>query len=502
MKTQHKTTVPRKLCRAMVIVFTVIFFAICRQGLAAAAEEPAVHVKKAAFAGSFYPADKLSLQVLVDGYLKDTEKDVQGLPPGVFAIIAPHAGYIYSGKVASYAYNTIKGKGYRTVILLGSSHRAAFKGIALYPSGSWETPLGRVTIDTATGRKLSSMHKGIQVNPGVFDKEHSLEVQLPFLQRTLKDFKIVPLLTGSVDKQDLEALANAIGTILQQNRGKVLLVVSSDMSHYHPYSDAVRMDSSTLRSIEGLDCENLSEGIAKESNELCGAAGVLSAMMAARKLGGEAQILHYANSGDVTGDRSKVVGYSSVAFFKPEKRKNNPLNNQEKKKLLSIARKTLEEYVSAKTIPSMDVSEQRLKERMGAFVTLNIHGQLRGCIGMIKAVAPLYKAVIEMTVAASSNDMRFRPVSKGELKDITIEISVLTPLKPINNVDEIKVGTHGLYMVRGGNSGLLLPQVATHYNWSREEFLRQTCSKAGLPLDAWKDRETKIYIFSAQIFSE
>ncbi len=501
MKISNKAAASCKMAGILVMLAGAIVFAAA--GIAAQTEETAAQVKKPAFAGSFYPAGKPSLQVLVDNNLKDTEKEVADISPGPFAIMAPHAGYVYSGKVAAYAYNAIKGKGYKTVILLGSSHQEALRDIALYPSGAWETPLGRVQIDSAVGRKLASMCRNIKDNTGIFSKEHSLEVQLPFLQRTLQDFRIVPLLVGPMEEKDYRALADALKTTIQRGKGKVLLVVSSDMSHYHPYSDAVRMDSSTLKLIGELDWEALAKGLRQGGNELCGAPGVLTVMMVTKKLGGEARLLHYANSGDTAGDRSRVVGYGSVAFFNPDKKKAEPLlGNAEKKKLLSISRKTLEEYVSTRTVPDITVSEQKLLERMGAFVTLNIHGQLRGCIGYIKPVAPLYKAVIDMTVAASSNDMRFRPVTKGELKDITIEISVLTPLKLINSVNEIQVGTHGLYIVYGNNSGLLLPQVATHYHWGREEFLKQTCAKAGLPEGAWKDKEAKIYTFSAQIFSE
>jgi len=458
-------------------------------------------VKKPVFAGSFYPADRVSLQAMVDGYLKDAERTGDA-PDGVFAVIAPHAGYVYSGKTAAYSYNAARRKDITTVILLGSSHRSSFRGIALYPSGSWETPLGQVPVDIAMGRKMASLCRAVKNNPGAFDEEHSLEVQLPFLQRTLKDIKIVPLLTGAVEQQDVEALSEALVKVLKQHKGKILLVVSSDMSHYHPYSEAVRMDSSTLRLVAGLDAAGLIEGLAKKENELCGAPAVVASMMAAAKMRAEAEVLHYTNSGDTAGDRTRVVGYGSVAFWQPDGKAAPPIAAAEKKRLLVIARKTLEESVSSKTVPEIEVREPRLLEKSGVFVTLTIHGQLRGCIGYIKPVAPLYRSVIDMTVAASSKDMRFRPVTKGELKDITIEISVMSPLKLIASEDEIKVGTHGLYIVKGGNAGLLLPQVATQYKWSREEFLQNTCTKAGLPENAWKDRETKVYVFSAQIFSE
>jgi len=343
--------------------------------------QSAAPVRKPVFAGSFYPADKVSLQTMVDGYLKDAQRVGDALP-GVFAVIAPHAGYVYSGKTAAYSYNAARRKGITTVILLGSSHRSSFKGIALYPTGSWETPLGKVPVDSAMGRKMASLCEAVKNNPGAFDEEHSLEVQLPFIQRTLEGVKIVPLLTGAVERQDVEALSGALVTVLTQHRGRVLLVVSSDMSHYHPYSEAVRMDASTLKLVAGLDAAGLLEGLAKKENELCGAPAVVASMMAATKMGAEAEVLHYTNSGDTAGDRTRVVGYGSLAFWQPDgKAASSPLAAAERKRLLAIARKTLEEYVSSKTVPEIDVKDPRLLERRGVFVTLTIHGQLRGCIG-------------------------------------------------------------------------------------------------------------------------
>jgi AmmeMemoRadiSam system protein A len=194
------------------------------------------------------------------------------------------------------------------------------------------------------------------------------------------------------------------------------------------------------------------------------------------------------------------VGYSSFAFFYNDGERI--LNKKSQEVLLGIARKTLEEYVTRESIPRFDVKDKELLEKRGAFVTLKKRGELRGCIGYIQPLLPLYKAVVDMTVAAASKDMRFIPVHKGELRDIKIEISVLTPLRRITRLEEIEVGRHGIYIKKGDNSGLLLPQVATEYNWDREEFLRQTCIKAGLYRNAWKDKKTEIYTFTAQVISE
>lgn len=495
IKTLRKSaTIFLALCAAVTLLFV--------SSLAADAGQSGAVVKKAAFAGSFYPADRHELETLVDRYLKNAASEGCEGSPGTFAVIAPHAGYVYSGQVAACSYAALKGQKAKTVILLGSSHRASFDGVAVYPEGSWETPLGRVSIDSAMVKSLAASGGTIKQVPSVFDGEHSLEVQLPFLQRTFKDLKIVPLLTGRIQKEGIVKLSEILKGIMSRNKGRTVLVVSSDMSHYYSYNTAKTMDISTLRQIEGLSWEALYGGIAAKENELCGAPAVLAAMKMTRDIGGEAQVLGYANSGDTAGDRSRVVGYGSVLFAQSDHRDLPPLTGLEKKKLLSIARKTLDEYVTSKTVPHIDIKEGRLTQRSGVFVTLNRHGQLRGCIGSIKPVAPLNRSVVEMTVAAASRDTRFRPVADNEIKDISIEISVLSPLKPIKTPNEIEVGRHGLYIMKDGYSGLLLPQVATHYKWNREEFLRNTCSKAGLPEDAWKDKGARIFIFSAQVFSE
>ncbi|MBC7330666.1 AmmeMemoRadiSam system protein A [bacterium] len=180
----------------------------------------------------------------------------------------------------------------------------------------------------------------------------------------------------------------------------------------------------------------------------------------------------------------------------------NTLRVEEKKELLNIARTSIEEYLKNRRIPTFSPSSTTLLERKGAFVTLKKAGFLRGCIGMIEALKPLYQTVAEMAVAAAIEDPRFPPLTLDELPLITIEISVLSPLEEVKDIEEIEVGKHGLYIIRGFYRGLLLPQVATENNWDRETFLQHTCLKAGLPIDCWQDPETKIYKFSAEVFSE
>ncbi|MFH0795541.1 MAG: AmmeMemoRadiSam system protein B [Candidatus Omnitrophota bacterium] len=481
-------------------------------------------IRKPAVAGAFYPGDKKVLETMVEKYLAEVPASPK--VANIFGLISPHAGYQYSGKVAAYGFAQVKGKDYHTVILLGPSHQAFFEGIAIYPSGSWETPLGNVPVDAETAKIITEKCAFVKPDPPVFENEHSLEVQIPFLQKTLKNFKIVPIMFGGLKGNEYQSFTDALVGILRKRAGDVLVIASSDMSHYHPYEKAVQMDRLVLKSIEKIDPNDLIPDLNSGKAELCGASPVIALLLLAQNLDSEVKTLKYANSGDVTGDKGRVVGYGSVAFSyansnvgvgfirpaglinqAPTKLPGNSknggeLDKNEQKELLQIARKTLEEYIASGKTPHFEPKSSRLSERRGVFVTLKKKDSLRGCIGYIRPVEPLYQAVTEMAVSASTKDYRFPRVSAKELKEIKIEITVLSPLKLIDQVEEIEVGRHGLYISKGGLSGLLLPQVATEYGWNRQEFLEHTCQKAGLPPNAWKEKDSQIYIFSGQVFGE
>jgi AmmeMemoRadiSam system protein A len=292
------------------------------------------------------------------------------------------------------------------------------------------------------------------------------------------------------------------------------------MSHYPAYEDANEIDVMTGQLIKRGDIDGLEayieevkrRDIPNEQTLCCGIDGVKTVMEMRNILGeGEFRILKYANSGDSgLGDKSRVVGYlsmlMSIAGVSEERKamtmKDEYLTKDEKRKLLAIAKGSILGAVTGKSQPKVEITEERLKENCGAFVTIKKHGQLRGCIGYIIAAKPLHETVKDVAASAAINDPRFRPVSKSELGELELEISALTPLRRIHSVEEIEVGKHGLYMKRGFYSGLLLPQVATEYGWDKEIFLEHTCRKAGLPKDAWKDPSTEIYIFSAEVFDE
>jgi hypothetical protein len=352
----------------------------------------------------------------------------------------------------------------------------------------------------------------IEYVPEAHTQEHSLEIQLPFLQVLMPDAKLVPLVMGNQDFATCKWLAEAVADCVE-NRS-VLVVASSDLSHFHPYKQAKRLDQVVLDKVNDFDPQGLSDDLANGLCEACGGGPMVTAMLIARHLGGnKSRVLHYANSGDVTGDHSGVVGYMAAALWVDSNKskggdsKNKRvgvhlgLTSEEKAQLLEIARDVVESNCRGEKTPEFVVNSPALKEPRGAFVTLHKEGKLRGCIGHIRAKEPLVRTIIEMAEAAAFHDPRFPPVSSKELGLLEYEISVLTPLQRIKEVDEIEVGTHGIYVKRGSCSGLLLPQVATEWGWDRTTFLEHTCTKAGLPEDAWQDKKTEIYIFSADVFS-
>jgi len=461
-------------------------------------------VRKPAVAGAFYPANPVELKNQIEGFLKNVEK--KKLDGRIFGLMVPHAGYVYSGQVAANCFKQLQDISFDTVVIIGMSHSAYFEGISVYDTGYYETPLGLVEIDTELASSLIKSHPKIKSLKEAQLQEHSLEVQIPFLQQVLKKgFKIVPLLMSN--PSDCQILAKSL--ISNYKGKKILFIASSDMTHYPPYEIANEIDKTTLSLIKEMDINKLvawlNEPHEKCSTLLCGSGAVLTLMLIAKELGiNQVEILNYANSGDVPiiGDKSKVVGYGAVIFIQKEV-KPMIIDNEEQQLLLKIARNTIEEYVKTRHIPSIDVADYpNLQQPAGVFVTLTKNKQLRGCIGYIKPIAPLAQAVSKMAIAAATEDPRFLPITKDELKDIKIEITVLSELTRISTIDQIEVGRHGLYLVKGFNSGLLLPQVPIEQGWNREEFLTHTCYKAGLPANAWKEKETEIYIFTGLIFHE
>ncbi|MEN6621803.1 MAG: AmmeMemoRadiSam system protein A, partial [Smithella sp.] len=387
---------------------------------------------------------------------------------------------------------------------------------SVWPEGSFETPLGSLEVDKELASKIISFDKHFVFRRDVFEgstgrPENSVETQLPLIKKTFPSAKIVPVIVGNPpDAHMVKVIASALDAAIS-DRTDVLIDISVDQSHFHSLKEAKTIDARGLKAIEDMYIEGFWEGHVTRAMEVDGFHVVTAGMLYALTRGfNKAKVLHYETSADATGDNSSVVGYASIAFYrdahaiKEDESAKNKLNPEQKARLLAIARETLDTFVRTGKMPKYHEKDSRLSLEEGAFVTLNKHGALRGCIGNIIGRGPLYQTVSQMAIAAASKDPRFRPVKVDELKDIDIEISVLSKPRIVRSADEIELGEHGVIVSKGYlNCGVFLPQVATETGWTKECFLEQLCSqKAGLPKDSWKDPNVKLEVFTADVFGE
>jgi len=451
-------------------------------------------------AGSWYPGKEKELKDVIRLFLQNARVKVHG---EIYGLISPHAGYMYSGQIAAYSYKSVENKEFDDVIVIGPSHHVGFYGASIDTTAGRTTPLGKIDYDLELTKKIMEENKNITCEPQTHSQEHSTEIQIPFLQMVIKKFKLVEIIMGTQDYKTCQMLADAIINATKDR--KVLIVASSDLSHYHPQKDAEALDYLVIDAVAKYNPELLFKRLGTDSCEACGGGPIITAMLITKKLGAtKAKTLIYATSGDITGDYSQVVGYLSAAFMKEEKEERVGIDlgfsEEEKTKLREIAKKTIEASVKGEKLPEFKNISERLKMPFGIFVTINKHGNLRGCIGHIIGDQPLYLSCQQMARAAALEDPRFRPVTKSELPELEIEISVLTPLERVEDFKGIVIGRDGLMIRKGYSSGLLLPQVAAEYGWTIEEFLQETCHKAGLPSDAYKSKDAEIYKFSAEVF--
>jgi AmmeMemoRadiSam system protein B/AmmeMemoRadiSam system protein A len=460
-----------------------------------------------AVAGSFYPADPGDLGKMLDQFLADAKVPAV---PDLVAIVAPHAGYQYSGPVAAHSYALLKGRKPHRVVVIAPSHYEAFDFSSVYDGSAYSTPFGQIPVDREFINRLVRLDPSIQLSsrghkPDEDLREHALEVQLPFLQRVLGDFKLVPIIMGDQSWENCRALGIALAKLIQGN--DTLIVASSDLSHYHRYDDAVRMDHKTLQAITEWDYLGMSTNFAQRTWEACGGGPIIATMIAAERLGAnQAQVLKYANSGDTTGDHSRVVGYGAVALSRAAagtgaQEAAFSLSQPEKDELLRIAKQSVETVIlQEKDYQCPEPKQPALTSDRGAFVTLTKHGELRGCIGYTHAFKPLYLTVRDVAAHAALRDPRFPPVTAQELAELEYEISVLSPMRRVRDVKQIRIGQDGLLIRKGNTQGVLLPQVASENGWDQLTFVRQVCRKAGLPSEAWRAPDTDLFFFTAVVF--
>ena len=481
-------------------------------------------VRPATQANRFYDGNAQRLSQEVDSFLALHRGSADSRR--VAALIVPHAGYYYSGNVAASAYMALNPKQpYKRIFLLGPSHHEWLDGASVNTEADYyATPLGNVKVDRETGMALTTTdgtdltdsEKVFFYRPEAHDREHCLEVQLPFLQRRLGDVPpIVPIIISTNDFQKLSRMAEALKPYFTDEN---LFVISSDFSHYPRYEDAYEADGKTGKAIESGDVgqfiaaieENARSGKRNLATSACGEFAIITLML---MLDSNYEVKHlmYQNSGDIGDtDHSRVVGYHSFAILRNGDDGNGrtPMNtdfvlsDDDKKKLKEIALNSIKDSLDGNSV-SVRVRPMQeypmLSKKCGAFVSLHKHGHLRGCIGHFGEDTPLYEIVAEMARAAAFEDPRFMPVSREELDAIDIEISVLTPMRRIKSLDEFELHRHGIYIRKGYRSGTFLPQVDDEVNWTKEEFVGH-CSqdKAGLGWNGWKDAE--LYVYEAIVF--
>ena len=465
-------------------------------------ESTSIH--KSVIAGKWYPKDKSELTNMLTGFLSEAEKKKY---KNIKAIIVPHAGYAYSGSVAASAYKQLEDI-YKKVIIIGPSHYYPLNGLASYSSKYWETPLGKITISDDT-KKLFNNSQINEISE-IVKNEHCIDIELPFLQTVLKNFSIVPIVLGEIDHL---TFAKKLNDILDDD---TLLIVSADLSHYHQYDEAKKLDAFTIKCIQSFD----TEGIYKAEIDAPWAVSTLLSI--AKENNWKVDLVKYANSGDITGDKSKVVGYCSFVIYDD----NNPGSSKAKKKrtsvdsveevsekeqqyLLKLARNTIKMFLKdgKKMILSNEKLSERLYETQGCFVTLHKDKELRGCVGHIIPKEPLYQCIIDNAINASTKDYRFSPLTLNELSSCELEISVLSvPVKLefsdySDLLSKIEPNKHGVILKYNNRSSTFLPQVWEQIP-DKEEFFSSLCLKQDSPSNCWKDKDVEVEVYSAIVFKE
>ncbi len=520
----------------MKTIFTLIAVIVMMNSCNGQTREPVI--RPATQANRFYTGNPEELAQEVDSFLAQHQGSQQF--SNLAALIVPHAGYYYSGNVAASAYMTINPKKtYKRIFLLGPSHSVWLDGASVNTEADYyATPLGNVKVDRETALKLTE-DSVFTYHPDAHDNEHCLEVQLPFLQRLFtihsslftKSFEssvppIVPIIISTNDFKQLIHIADVLKPYLNDDN---LFIISSDFSHYPSYDDAYEVDARTQRAIESGSVSHLIAAVEKNrrsgkrnlSTSACGQVPIITLLIMCNE---QYDIRHllYQNSGDISGERDRVVGYHSFAFLHPvssatqQSDSTFTLTSEDKRILKDIALTSIRDSLDGKPVAAANYSlflrpsgskraelertnHYSLRQNCGAFVSLHKSGRLRGCIGHFGEDVPLYEIVAEMARAAAFQDPRFSPVTRDELNDLDIEISVLTPMRRIQSLDEFELHRHGIYIRKGYRSGTYLPQVADEVNWTKEEFVSH-CSqdKAGLGWDGWKDAE--LYVYEAIVF--
>lgn len=438
----------------------------------------------------FYPGDALGLRNEVGGLLANAAPG-RAVPK---ALIAPHAGYVYSGAIAATAYASLDGaRGtIERVVLLGPAHRVPLRGMAVPSVAGFRTPLGDVPLDRAAIAQIADLPH-VAVSDAAHADEHVLEVHLPFLQSALGDFRLVPIVVGRADEDAVDAVLAALW-----GGPETLVVVSSDLSHYHGYDEARRRDRTAARAIETLAGGDL------DDDGACGRYPIKGLLARAQALDLRATTLDLRNSGDTAGDRSRVVGYGSWAFDYARTARHT---DDERAQLGHLAREAIAEGAKTGAAPSTDEDALPwpLRTTRASFVTVKRDGELRGCVGTLGATEPLAVDVRANAFKAAFADPRFEPTAAEDVGSLELSISILSTPRRIEAksdaalAEALNPDVDGLVLVAGAKRGLFLPQVWSSVRDPRT-FVRLLKEKAGIGPSFWP-REVRAYRFSTETFA-
>ncbi len=478
--------------------------------------------RQPAVAGQFYPETRESLEA-------DLKRCFQHAPEGsttknIRALIVPHAGYQYSGQTAGQAFGLLRGaEGIERVVVIAPSHRAFLHGVSLGDYRSFLTPLGEITVDDQTCQNLIGKSPLISNKCNAHALEHALEVQLPFIQTVLPNVTLVPIVCGDLNRDDVHALARSLAEELW--RKDTVWIISSDFTHfgeafgYVPFKNKVpqrlkELDMGAIDQIERMTCDGFLDYVERTGATICGRLPIALLLAALEQTDDQlhCQLLEYTTSGQMTHDYEHSVSYASIAVTqttasetesRAEQTVDFELTPEDQNFLLGLARKTITATLNGKTIaaPDLESLSPTLKNDGACFVTLHIDGNLRGCIGYLEAAEPLYENVMRNANSAAFEDSRFLPLTTEELPNIEIEISVLTPHRPIASPDEFIVGKHGIILQKGAYRSVFLPQVAPEQGWDTETTLSFLARKAGLAPHAWR-HGASLFVFEAIVFGE
>lgn len=462
-----------------------------------------------ALAGKFYPLAPEKLQNMIYEYL-DTAKP-QAIHKDIIAIVVPHAGYVYSGVVAGRAYREIRGRAFDAVVVVGPSHRQYFNGASVFNGDAYVTPLGNAMVDKELARLIAESNDGVYLSSNGHttdesDGENSIETQIPFLQTVLPNIPIVPIAVGEQDFNSSDKLMKALAHGIIKYGKRVLLVASTDLSHYHDLENARNLDIPVVKTFARYDYFKLANMLFSRKHEACGSGPLIAVMLAAEQLGAtSAQPLLYqtsASSPAGKGQTDKVVGYFAGAMTRHHGEDNLQLprfTENDVEELKNAAMKGVQNAID-NTEPQKNLYlPKNLAHELPAFVTLKKDGILRGCMGHTFTHLPLLEEVENSGKLAAESDPRFGPVKNHELEKIQIEITVMSRLKRVLDFEEIVPGEDGVFLKLGSHSGLFLPQVATEQNWDRTELLENLGKKAGLNKDSYKEQNSMLFKFKSII---